>query len=69
MAHAAAPAALPQVIVYRPDPVAHHHGEYVHPDRRVVDGPWPYPFPETTEDSSCFAIFMMISGVHKRGCF
>lgn len=43
----AAPSAA---ITYRPEPVTHHHGEFVYPGRRVVTGDWPYPSPETCRD-------------------
>ena len=55
---AACSAALPRVIVYRPGAVAHHHGEYVHPSRRVVDGAWPSARPETCGDQSPFGIWI-----------
>jgi len=52
MATVASSAALPQIIVYRPGTVAHHHGDYVHPIHRVVSGVWPAPSPETCRDFS-----------------
>jgi hypothetical protein len=61
MATAASPAAPPRVIVYRPGTATHHHGEYVHPDRRVVAGQWPYPAPQTCGDQSTAGIWIGIA--------
>lgn len=45
-------AATPALITYRPGTVAHHHGDFVYPGRRVVNGVWPYLTPETCRDQS-----------------
>jgi hypothetical protein len=37
-------------ITYRPGTVAHHHGDFVYPGRRVVNGVWPYLTPEACRD-------------------
>lgn len=37
-------------LVYRDEPVTHHGGGYVAPGRRVIEGTWLYPSPETCHD-------------------
>jgi hypothetical protein len=43
-------AAAIAAITYRPGTVAHHHGDFVYPGRRVVNGVWPYLTPEACRD-------------------